>query len=284
MPCDEGWQEHLKLRGVFLVDCRNGDEVVCKGRIAGALHWPCKMADDPTERVAAAASQLPADKSTPILAFCAVGGRSARFVAALRAAGYTKVANGGGFDAVSAARLPPPPPTPPKAADARRAVVALDPRHPIATSLAQGHHWSYFHTHVVTKAIVERAVAENRSIEFDVFAEGGRATIQHPPAFYAERGLPPPSNMDLEEAVALVEASDRCVLVLDAKSRDALAVIRTLVARLGTHRVVVHGFAEELDFGLPPGDVFCPRWPASRGRDDFRETHLVGTGSTRTRR
>ena len=114
-------------------------------------------------------------------------------------------------------------------------------------------------------------------------AKGGRATIQHPPAFYAERGLPPPSNMDLEEAVALVEASDRCVLVLDAKSRDALAVIRTLVARLGTHRVVVHGFAEELDFGLPPGDVFCPRWPASRGRDDFRETHSVGTGSTRTR-
>jgi rhodanese-related sulfurtransferase len=280
MPCDEGWQEHLKLRGVFLVDCRNDDEVVSKGRIAGALHWPCKMADDPTERVAAAASQLPY-KSTPILAFCAVGGRSARFVAALRAAGYTNVANGGGFDAVSAARLPPPPPTPPKAADARRAVVALDPRHPISAALAQGRHWSYFHTHVVTKAIVERAVAENRSVEFDVFAEGGRATIQHPPAFYAERGLPPPSNMDLEEAVALVEASDRCVLVLDAKSRDALAVIRTLVARLGTHRVVVHGFAEELDFGLPPGDVFCPRWPASRGRDDFRETHSVGTGSTR---
>ena len=104
MPCDEGWQEHLKLRGVFLVDCRNDDEVVSKGRIAGALHWPCKMADDPTERVAAAASQLPY-KSTPILAFCAVGGRAARFVAALRAAGYTNVANGGGFDAVSAARL-----------------------------------------------------------------------------------------------------------------------------------------------------------------------------------
>ena len=147
---------------------------------------------------------------------------------------------------MSAARLPPPPPTPPKAADARRAVVALDPRHPIATSLAQGHHWSYFHTHVVTKAIVERAVAENRSIEFDVFAEGGRATIQHPPAFYEERGLPPPSNMDLEEAVALVEASDRCVLVLDAKSRDALAVIRTLVARLAQqpHRKEVRNAGE----------------------------------------
>ena len=57
MPCDEGWQEHLKLRGVFLVDCRNDDEVVCKGRIAGALYWPDNLVPTAT------------DKSTPSKGF-----------------------------------------------------------------------------------------------------------------------------------------------------------------------------------------------------------------------
>ena len=64
---------------------------------------------------------------------------------------------------------------------------------------------------------------------------------------------------------------DGCVVVLDAKSSAALACVNVLVARLGTHRCVVHAFCRELAFPRPAeaarrpgvlevGDVrFCPR-------------------------
>lgn len=96
MPHDENWVENA---GGVLIDNRNADEL-SKGKIEGALHIPCKMGDDALEVARAAA--LPADKSTPILVFCAVGGRSRRFQAALVELGYTNVKNGGGFDAVNA--------------------------------------------------------------------------------------------------------------------------------------------------------------------------------------
>lgn len=128
----------------------------------------------------------------------------------------------------------------------------VDPRHPVAAALKNNARWSYFHTHRVDDALVARAVEHNRSIEFDIYARDGRATIQHPPAFYVENGAAPPANMDLEDAIAAVEASAACVVVLDAKSREALGVIAELVARLGTHRCVVHAFLDELRFDPPP--------------------------------
>ncbi|KAH8066530.1 hypothetical protein JL722_977 [Aureococcus anophagefferens] len=103
MPCDDAWQAHLALPNVVLIDCRNLDELESHGRIEDALHVPCRLADDATAAVAAAKSRLPADPSTPLLCFCAVGGRSRRVAAALRAAGYARVANGGGHADVAAA-------------------------------------------------------------------------------------------------------------------------------------------------------------------------------------
>jgi hypothetical protein len=138
----------------------------------------------------------------------------------------------------------------------------LDPRNAVARARSSGRAFVYYHTHVVDEQRVLAASAQARSIEFDVFAAPGVApTIQHPPAFYTHQRLPPPSNMELEAAVRLFEAGRReAVLVLDAKSRAALPVIARLVQRLGTDRVILHAFAAELSFDVPPTVSVEPHW------------------------
>eukprot|EP00629_Pelagomonadales_sp_RCC1024_P018563 CAMPEP_0119260326 /NCGR_PEP_ID=MMETSP1329-20130426/764_1 /TAXON_ID=114041 /ORGANISM="Genus nov. species nov., Strain RCC1024" /LENGTH=132 /DNA_ID=CAMNT_0007259749 /DNA_START=212 /DNA_END=610 /DNA_ORIENTATION=+ len=98
---DPEWEDLLAMPNVVLLDVRNADELEEEGAIDGALHIPCRMASDP----AVMADALPSDKMTPILVFCAVGGRSARVAVALRAAGYSRVANGGGWESVRETRL-----------------------------------------------------------------------------------------------------------------------------------------------------------------------------------
>ena len=118
-------------------------------------------------------------------------------------------------------RLPFPPP--------------LHPSNPVARIRAsRGQSFHYFHTHVVARTHVDDATAAGKSIEFDVYFQGGAgsppATIQHPPAFYTSKNKPLPKNMPLEDAVRRFEeetSSDaEAVLILDAKSPAALGVIR----------------------------------------------------------
>ena len=143
-------------------------------------------------------------------------------------------------------------------------MIPLDAANPIALARAASTRWSYFHTHTVAPRDVQLAIEQRRSIEFDVYCgQDGVALIQHPPTFYTspKKKRSPPCNMDLEAAIRLVEASDKsCVVVLDAKSRAALDVIRALVARLGTDRTVVHAFVRELAFSLPIGSVRSQHW------------------------
>jgi len=139
-------------------------------------------------------------------------------------------------------------------------VLALDPRNPIALARMRSSSWHYFHTHVVTSNDLEASLlsTQPRSIELDVYTtpDGVSSSIQHPPVYYTSKRKPRPANLPLEEAVALFEAAGpNAVVVLDAKSRTALDTIAGLVARLGTHRVVVHAFAQELAMDPLPDDV-----------------------------
>ena len=40
---------YLLEDGCLLMDCRNGEELEKDGAVAGALHAPCRMSDDPHE-------------------------------------------------------------------------------------------------------------------------------------------------------------------------------------------------------------------------------------------
>eukprot|EP00811_Abedinium_folium_P009362 NODE_18653_length_883_cov_2.152116.p1 GENE.NODE_18653_length_883_cov_2.152116~~NODE_18653_length_883_cov_2.152116.p1 ORF type:complete len:200 (-),score=50.57 NODE_18653_length_883_cov_2.152116:283-810(-) len=92
---DEGFEALADEPNAFIIDVRNSDELLVKS-VDGAHHVPCTRFDDP--HVAVEAAILPEDKAVPIVVFCAIGFRSGRVVEALRAQGYTNVANGGGID------------------------------------------------------------------------------------------------------------------------------------------------------------------------------------------
>uniref|UniRef100_A0A7S1P9M2 Rhodanese domain-containing protein n=1 Tax=Vitrella brassicaformis TaxID=1169539 RepID=A0A7S1P9M2_9ALVE len=71
----------------FLLDVRSAGEYA-GGHIEGSTNIP-------HTQIEGRASELPADKSTPIVCFCASGMRSNVGIAALKKLGYTKVVNGG---------------------------------------------------------------------------------------------------------------------------------------------------------------------------------------------
>ena len=93
----------LKDPKAFLWDVRNADEVAAKA-LPQARCKPCPMAADPAAVVDEALAEgfLPEDKTTPILVYCAVGGRAGRVSAALKSKGYDAAVNAGGFDMVAA--------------------------------------------------------------------------------------------------------------------------------------------------------------------------------------
>ena len=77
-----------KKKGVTVIDCRSQSE------------WDAGHVDDSLAHVLliplpglGTSSKLPADKDTPILIHCAVGGRSARGKVILESMGYTDVVN-----------------------------------------------------------------------------------------------------------------------------------------------------------------------------------------------
>jgi rhodanese-related sulfurtransferase len=84
----------------FLIDVRTPEEIKDAGTIDGAVNIP--MRD-----LAKSLDKLPADKSAPIITYCAVGQRGAIAMTALRLLGYTNVKSmGGGFNAWVKANLP----------------------------------------------------------------------------------------------------------------------------------------------------------------------------------
>ena len=83
--------------GVVLVDVREAPEVALSGKIRGALHVPRGMLEfraDPQSPYFDPAFRT----DTPVILYCAVGGRSALAGLTLKDMGYPLVYNLGGFE------------------------------------------------------------------------------------------------------------------------------------------------------------------------------------------
>jgi adenylyltransferase/sulfurtransferase len=91
--------DRLRREGAILVDIREADEVE-QGMVDGAVHIPRGFLESRIEQVAA-------DKSAPVIVYCAGGARSVFGTRALEDLGYTDVASmDGGFNAWKTAALP----------------------------------------------------------------------------------------------------------------------------------------------------------------------------------
>ena len=91
--------ELARQAGTFILDVRTD------GEFAGGHLERAKLI--PVQQLPGRLSELPADKQTPILVYCAVGGRSAVAAALLKGKGYTAVHDlSGGIGAWKSAGLP----------------------------------------------------------------------------------------------------------------------------------------------------------------------------------
>ena len=76
--------------GALVLDVRTLEEYE-DGALAGAKHIS-------VDELGARMAELGADKSKPIVVYCATGNRAGKAKQQLEAAGYTQVVNGGGLD------------------------------------------------------------------------------------------------------------------------------------------------------------------------------------------
>ncbi len=72
-----------KLVGTFVLDVRTPGEYA-QGHLERAVHIP-------VQQLSGRLSELPTDKTTPILVYCAVGGRSSVAAVLLKTKGYANV-------------------------------------------------------------------------------------------------------------------------------------------------------------------------------------------------
>ncbi|MDH5544388.1 MAG: rhodanese-like domain-containing protein [Gammaproteobacteria bacterium] len=93
----KAWQ--MINEGALLVDVRTPGEFR-SGHVPGAKLIPVNQL---SQRL----SEFGADKNRPIVVYCRSGSRSGKAQSILRAAGFSNVHNGGGFDALMSARKNP---------------------------------------------------------------------------------------------------------------------------------------------------------------------------------
>ena len=77
-----------------MLDCRSQGELDSDPKVDGALHLWCTMANQDAVPKAIEEGVIPEDKTTPIVAYCAVGGRSGLCLECLRELGYLDLVNG----------------------------------------------------------------------------------------------------------------------------------------------------------------------------------------------
>ena len=126
-----------------------------------------------------------------------------------------------------------------------------------------------FHTHEVTREILQEAVATHRSMDLDVCVDpSSRAYLGHSPEYYDASDEHPGDPMPLWEAVDLIAASDIPVIV-DCKHRDAWRHVEKVVAAIGPERCLVYSFVSELNMAYAPHplSVECEWSPIARLAD-----------------
>lgn len=87
-------QQQIVKAGVICLDCRGQAELEADPKVDGALHVWCPGGNTELVDKVIEEGLIPADKGTPIVAYCAVGDRSGRCLQRLAVLGYTDLVNG----------------------------------------------------------------------------------------------------------------------------------------------------------------------------------------------
>ncbi|MEI6327380.1 MAG: hypothetical protein WCO78_04680 [Candidatus Roizmanbacteria bacterium] len=105
-----------------------------------------------------------------------------------------------------------------------------------------------FHTYSVTKESVTRAIEEQKSMDLDVCVdERGKPYIGHSQEFYRISSEKQQECLSLWEAVDLI-AKASIPIIIDCKHHDAWQVVEEVIRKIGSHRCLLHAYANELKF------------------------------------
>lgn len=123
----------------------------------------------------------------------------------------------------------------------------------MTTSIAQrillaGRPTVLFHTHQVTRAVLDQAIRAGKSMDLDICVDdAGQLFLGHSPEYYRKSGEKPLPSMPLDDAIASLSVSPIPVVV-DCKHGDAWPAIERVIAILGPRRCLVHAFLKELRY------------------------------------
>ncbi len=105
-----------------------------------------------------------------------------------------------------------------------------------------------YHTHLVTKDILQRAIRGGKSIDIDVcIDDAGEAYLGHSREYHDKSGDSWYENMPIWEAISMIIPS-RIPVIVDCKHFDAWTFVEEAVNKIGAEKCLVHTFATELKF------------------------------------
>jgi hypothetical protein len=106
----------------------------------------------------------------------------------------------------------------------------------------------FFHTHEVTRTILQEAIENGKSMDLDVCVdEAGRPYLGHSKEYYEKMSAPWDESMPIWEAVESISQTNIPVMV-DCKHFDAWHHVEEVISRIGQAKCLVHTFITEFDF------------------------------------
>lgn len=122
--------------------------------------------------------------------------------------------------------------------------------------------FTFFHTHVIDRRILDTAVAARKSLEVDLsITDDGEIYVGHPLSHYTALGLPPPNNLPLDVILYEMKAAG-LFLVLDCKDVRVLPKAREIIEAYGAENILYHSWSDALTLRpyLKEWDTFQPNW------------------------
>lgn len=111
-----------------------------------------------------------------------------------------------------------------------------------------------FHTHVITRELLEAAIRMEKSMDLDVCVdEAGNPYLGHSKEYYEKVDELWADSMPLWETVELISKANIPVIV-DCKNFEAWDYVEQVIEKIGAHRCLVHSFISDFQFPFERDD------------------------------
>lgn len=137
------------------------------------------------------------------------------------------------------------------------------PLNPILQVSKKRQPFTFFHTHIISRSVLDAAVAAGKSLEVDLsINDDGEIYVGHPLSHYAAVGLPPPDNLPLDVVLSEMKAAG-LFLVLDCKDVRVLPKAQEIIKEYGSENTLYHSWSDALVLEpyLEEWDTIQPNWP-----------------------